>query len=233
LVERPVTGLALAALFLPLSHFLISSTPLRKVLVNRLGEGLYSKGYSLLAFGAFAWLIMAYRDAPAVQLWVTPQWVGVALSPVILAASVLVVAGLTTPNPVIVRSERLFDRPEIVQGILRVSRNPFFWGASLFALAHVVILGDIAGLLAFGSVALLGIAGAAILDAKKARNHARGWEAFAAATSDMPFLAIIQGRQRLVWREIGWWRIALGVVVFVIALSFHPWLVGGDPLGAL
>lgn len=228
-----MTGLALAALFLPLSHFLISSTPLRQVLVNRLGEGLYSKGYSLLAFGAFAWLIMAYRGAPAVQLWVTPRWVGVALSPVILAASVLVAAGFTTPNPVIVRSERLFDRPEIVQGILRVSRNPFFWGASLCALAHVIILGDIAGLLAFGSVALLGIAGAAILDAKKARNHARGWEAFAPATADMPFLVIIQGRQRLVWREIGWWRIALGVGVFVIALIFYPWLFGGNPLGAL
>ena len=88
-------------------------------------------------------------------------------------------------------------------------------------------------MLAFGSIALLGIAGAAILDAKKARNHARGWEGFAAATSDMPFLSIIQGRQRLVWREIGWWRIALGVGAFVIALIFHPWLVGGNALGAL
>jgi uncharacterized membrane protein len=99
LVERPVTGLALAALFLPLSHFLISSTPLRKVLVNRLGEGLYSKGYSSLAFGAFAWLIMAYRDAPAVQLWVTPRWVGVALSPVILAQAFSWWRGSRRPIP--------------------------------------------------------------------------------------------------------------------------------------
>jgi len=114
-----------------------------------------------------------------------------------VVSSVLSVAGLTTPNPVIVRSGALFDHPDIVRGVLRVSRNPFFWGAGLFSIAHMIILGDVAGLLTFGSIGLLGIAGASMLDTKKARQYGRAWDAFAAATSNIPFLAIIQGRQQL------------------------------------
>src|SRR5437016_4388235 len=200
-------NLVLASLFFPLSHFLISSTALRATLVNLLGERRYSLGYSLLAVAAFACLIFAYRQAPVLPLWDAPRWLDLALVPVILVSSILAVAGLTTPNPIIVRSEALFDRPDIVRGVLRVTRNAFFWGASIFSIAHVIILGDVAGLLAFGSIGFLGIAGASVLDAKKARQRGKAWDAFSAATSNIPFLAIVQGRQRLVLREIGRWRI--------------------------
>jgi uncharacterized membrane protein len=213
--------LILASLFFPLSHFLISSTPLRAMLVTLLGEKGYSFCYSLLAVAALVWLIFAYRHAPVLPLWDAPQWLGLALIPVIVISSILAVAGLTTANPVIVRSEALFDRTDIVQGILRVTRNALFWGAGLFSIAYIIILGDVAALLMFGSLGFLGIAGASILDAKKARQHGRAWNAFAAMTSNIPFLAIIQGRQRLVLREIGLWRIALGVCVSLAALVWH------------
>jgi uncharacterized membrane protein len=225
--------LVLAALFLPLSHFLIASTRLRDLLVRPLGERRYSLGYSLLTLAAFAWLIVAYRQAPALAMWSAPQWVQIALSPVMLVCSILVVAGLTTPNPVIVRSETLFDRPDIVRGVLRITRNPFFWGVGLFAVAHVIAIGDVAAAVAFGSVAFLGLAGAPILDAKKARRHGAAWQEFAAATSDIPFLAILQGRQRLAWREIGLWRPVLGSALFVLTLVFHHALWGGSPIGGL
>jgi uncharacterized membrane protein len=213
--------LILASLFFPLSHFLISSTSLRALLVNLIGERRYSLGYSLLAIAALVWLIFAYHHAPVRPLWGAPWWLGLALSPVILVSGILAVAGITTPNPVIVRSEALFDQPDIVQGVLRVTRNAFFWGAGLFSIAHVIILGDVAALLMFGSIGSLGIAGASILDAKKARQHGKAWNAFAARTSNIPFLAIIQGRQRLVLREIGLWRIALGVGVSLGTLALH------------
>ena len=183
--------LILASLFFPLSHFLISSTSLRALLVNLIGERRYSLGYSLLAIAALVWLIFAYHHAPVRPLWGAPWWLGLALSPVILVSGILAVAGITPPNPVIVRSEALFDRTDIVQGIL------------------------------FGSIGLLGIAGASILDDKKARKHGMAWHAFAEVTSNIPFLAIIQGRQRFVLREIGLWRIALGVCVSLGALALH------------
>ncbi len=216
-----MVDLVLASLFFPLSHLLISSTPLRAISVTLLGEKRYSLGYSLLSVAALVWLIIAYRSAPSLPLWDAPQWLDLALVPVIVVSSVLAVAGLTTPNPVIVRSGALFDRPNIVRGVLRVSRNPFFWGAGLFSIALLISLGDVAGLLTFGSVGFLGIAGASILDAKKARQHGRAWDAFAAVTSNLPFLAIIQGRQQLELREIGLWRIALGTCVSLGALVLH------------
>jgi uncharacterized membrane protein len=219
--ELPMIDLILASLFFPLSHFLISSTPLRAMLANLLGERRYSLSYSLLAFAALVWLIFAYRHAPARPLWDAPPWLGLALSPVIVVSSILAVAGLTTPNPVIVRSEALFDQPDTVRGILRITRNAFFWGAGIFSIALMITLGDVAGLLTFGSIGFVGIAGASILDAKKARQHGRAWDAFAKATSNIPFLAIIQGRQRLILREIGLWRMAVGVCVSIGALILH------------
>jgi uncharacterized membrane protein len=174
----------------------------------------------LLAIAALVWLIFAYRHAPVLPLWGAPWWLGLALSPVIVVSGILAVAGITTPNPV-VRSEALFDQPDSVEGILRVTRNAFFWGAGLFSITHAIILGDVAALLLFGSIGLLGIAGAPILDAKKARKHGKAWNAFAEVTSNIPFLAIIQGRQRLVLREIGLWRIALGACVSLGALALH------------
>ena len=52
-------SLALAAMFLPLSHFLIASTRLRGLLVHRFGERRYLASYSTLTLAAFAWLIVA------------------------------------------------------------------------------------------------------------------------------------------------------------------------------
>ena len=212
-------SLALAALFLVLSHFLVASTPLRSQLVGRLGEERYLAAYTVLTLAAFAWLIIAYLRAPALVLWVTPGWTVALLLPVMLVGGVLVTAGLSTPNPVIVRQGRLFEKADIVQGILRVSRNPFFWGAGLFSLVQLIMLGDAAGLLAFGSIAFLGIVGSFVLDAKKARQQEVAWQAFAAATSNVPFLAVIRGRQRLSVREIGPRRIASGLIVLLIVLA--------------
>jgi uncharacterized membrane protein len=53
---------------------------------------------------------------------------------------------------------------------------------------------SVATIVAFGSVGFLGIIGSFVLDAKKARQYVDGWRAFAAATSNVPFLAILHGR---------------------------------------
>jgi uncharacterized membrane protein len=225
--------LVAASLFLLLSHFGIASSPLRAILARTLGERLYIRLYSVLTLAAFAWLILAYRGAPTRVLWTAPGWVRLAALLIVPLAFVLIEAGLTTPNPTIVGTEKLFARPDIVRGILRVTRNPFLWGAGLFALAHVAATGDLASVLLFGTIGVLGLAGAPLLDAKKAKRHSAEWQAFAAATSNLPFLAIVQGRQRLVLREIGLWRIALAIGLFVLMLSVHRWAFGTSPLSGL
>jgi uncharacterized membrane protein len=225
-----MTMLFLAALFLPLSHFGISSTPMRAILTERLGERLYQAFYSLVSFAAFAWLIVAYRRADALVLWIAPGPVKLVALPVVLLAFLFVVVGLATPNPTTVGAEALFDRPNVARGILRITRNPFLWGTGLWALAHIAVTGDLASALFFGSIAALGLMGAGLLDAKKARQYGERWKQFAADTSNLPFRAIVEGRQELALGEIGAWRIALAVALFVIVLLVHRRLFGVSPL---
>ncbi|HVN85674.1 MAG TPA: NnrU family protein [Candidatus Binatia bacterium] len=219
-----------AAVFLPLSHYGLSSTGLRDALVKRLGERGYLGLYSLVAFGAFYFLVSTYRQAPLAILWIAPDSLKLAIFPIVLVTFLLAVIGVTTPNPTAVGAENLLSDPNAVRGILRVTRNPFLWGASLWALAHLIVRGDIASLLLFGSVAVLGLAGMRLLEAKKRRRHGADWTVFAALTSNIPFQAILEGRQQLVWSELGWWRVVLAVALFAVALWGHRWAFGVSPI---
>ena len=71
-----------------------------------------------------------------------------------------------------------------------------------------------------------------MIDRKLAARRGADWQRFADASSNLPFAAILAGRQRLVLAEIGWWRIALALVIYVALLAAHPWLFGASPLGA-
>jgi len=228
-----MTELVLAALFLPVSHFGISSSRLRAILVARLGEQPYRGLYSLITVIAFTWLVVAYRHAPTTVLWTAPGFVKLAMLPIVFLGFLLVVIGGATPNPTVVGAEGLFDRPDVVRGILRVTRNPFLWGVGLWALAHVVATGDFANLILFLSIGSLGLIGTALLDWKKARRHGARWEQFARVTSSVPFLAIAQGRQRLVLSEIGAWRFALAIGLFVVVLLLHQRFFGVSPLAGV
>ncbi|QCN98991.1 NnrU protein (plasmid) [Azospirillum argentinense] len=226
-----IAHLFAAGLFLLLTHFGISSTPLRAALVGRLGEKPYLGLYSLVSALAFWWLVAAYNAAPHVPLW--PPSGGLAWVPVLLVpvALFLLVAGLTTPNPTSVGQEKLLtgDR-EPVRGILRVTRNPFLWGVGLWAVAHMVPNGDLASLILFGTLALLALGGSVLIDAKLARRLGAAWEHYAARTSNLPFSAILAGRQSLVWREIGWWRPAVALLLYGGLLHLHRMLFGVSPL---
>ena len=59
-----------------------------------------------------------------------------------------------------------------------------------------------------------------LMDARKKSNP--DWARFAAVSSNVPFVAIAQGRNRLAWREIGWLRPAAGLAVFFLVLLVHP-----------
>ena len=78
-----MSNLVLASLFLPLSHFGISSSRLRELLGRTLGERRYLTLYKLITVAAFGWLITAYRRAPTQVVWITPIGVKLAMLPVV------------------------------------------------------------------------------------------------------------------------------------------------------
>jgi uncharacterized membrane protein len=49
----------------------------------------------------------------------------------------------------------------------------------------------------------------------------------------LPFAAIVSGRQTLPWREIGWWRVGLALLVYATILHLHPIVIGRDPLAGI
>jgi uncharacterized membrane protein len=143
-----------------------------------------------------------------------------------VAASCLVVFGLSTLNPTTAGLGRTVRKGDVVRCILRVTRHPFLWGVAIWALGHLIVNGDAASLVLFGLMLALALFGTASIDAKRRRALGAKWDAFAAQTSNVPFLAVAGGRQRLSLREIGWWPIALAVVVWGALMWAHPYFTG-------
>jgi uncharacterized membrane protein len=214
-------ALGSAAVFPLASHFGIASSRRRDVLVRCLGGRGYLGSYSLVTLVAFAGLVAAYRRAPLDVVWIAPDALKLALAPIMVPAFVLAVAGRTTPNPTIVGAERLFDRPDCVRGILRVTRNPFLWGSGVVGSGSRDRGWRHRGILTFGSVAVLGLAGTVVLGGRKSRRYAIEWARFASLGSNVPFAAIVGGRQRFAPGEIGWWRLVLAAVLFGAAVAGH------------
>lgn len=107
------------------------------------------------------------------------------------------------------------------------------WAFGLWALSHIVANGDLASLLLFGSLAALALIGTALIDARYRARLSAQWPDFAKQTSNLPFAAIAAGRQELRLQEIGWWRPALALGLYVLLLVAHPWLFAASPFGLL
>jgi uncharacterized membrane protein len=217
-------NLIAASLFFLLIHFGISGTRLRGGLVARLGDGAYQGLFSLVSIGGLVWMIYAYRHAPAIPLWMSPPGLRPLAYAVVLIGFLLAVIGLTTPSPTQAGGEaRLKDGADPVRGILRITRHPFLSGVALWALAHIVMNGDLASQVLFGSLLLLTLGGPPSIDAKRARSLGERWVPFAQATSAIPFAAILGGRNSLyaALSEIGLWRPLVALGVFALLFHFH------------
>jgi uncharacterized membrane protein len=168
----------------------------------------------------------AHRAASNEVLWSVTPLTRDAQLVLQLCAFLLVVPGLTTPNPTTVRMEGVLERPDAIKGMLRITRHPFLWGVALWAAGHLLVNGDLAGIVLFGTMLLLALFGTASIDAKRRRALGASWDAFAARTSNVPFAAILGRRQSLALGEIGWWRPLLAVALYAATLFGHPYAFG-------
>ncbi len=221
----PTAHLAIAAGAFLLIH-LLPSSPLRAALVRTIGEGPYTALFSLASLALLVWLGFAYGRAPR-----TPLWPGLYELPVMVMplAFILVVCGVLTPNPTAVAQGKLMANPDPARGIIRITRHPVMWGVMLWAGAHLLARGELKATILFGSLFLLAAAGTRLQDARKLRVHGEDWRKFAALTSNVPFVAIAQGRNRFAWKEIGLARVVFGLLLFGGMLHLHQTLIGVRP----
>jgi uncharacterized membrane protein len=222
-------NLVAASAYFLLIHFGVSGTRLRDTLVARLGERPYRGAFSFASLIGLLWMIYAYRHAPTVHLWDQLP----ALRPIafvlVFIAFLFVVIGLTTPSPTQVGMEsKLAAGTDIARGMVRITRHPFLWGVALWALVHLVMNGDVASLILFGSLLLLAIGGTTAIDAKRRRGFGAGWARFAQTTSNVPFVAILSARNSLgsALSELGITRPLLAILAYAVIFYFHGRLFG-------
>lgn len=226
-----MTALIAAAAFFVLLHFLVSGTRLRGAIVGVIGEGPYMGLFSLASAVGLTWLAFAYGAARGTGevWWELGAGAKHAVFLIQLVAFFFIVAGLATPNPTSVKQEGSLEKGDVVKGMLRITRHPFLWGVAIWAVGHLLVNGDTPSILLFGALLALAVGGTSSIDAKRKRTLGPAWDAFAAQTSNLPFGAILSGRQKLSLSEIGWWRLLLVVAVWAAILVCHRW-IGGVPL---
>lgn len=229
-----MTGLLLAMGFFVALHLLVAGTSLRKALVSALGERTYLSLFSVASAGGLVWIVIAYRSAFASSdnqlLYYLGPGAAHAAAPLMLIAVLFVVLGLTSPNPTSVGQGQRLEAGFSAMGIQRITRHPFLWGVSLWAVVHLLGNGDAASVVLFAGFLLLALAGTRSIDAKLLARHGDAYRKYLAQTSNAPFLAILARRNRLNLGELGWGRLLIGVTVYVGFLVLHPYAFGVSPL---
>jgi uncharacterized membrane protein len=168
-------------------------------------------------------MIWAYGQAPRLPLWDGPRWLPMLVMPF---AFILVASGYVR-NPMLVGAEKILKSPEPARGMIRITRHPLMWAVILWSLAHIAARGDARSMVFFGTFFVLAALGTVLMDARKKSNP--DWPRFEAATSNIPFLAVARGRNRIAWREIGLLLPAIGFGLYALFFALHPALFGARP----
>lgn len=213
-------------------HVGLSATGLRTMAVKGIGEGAYRGLFSLASAGVLVWMILAFGAARAAPenpvLWIPPGWGRHLAATFVLIGFVLAVSGLVTPNPTLVGAQGLLKKPEPAKGILRITRHPFLWGVALWGAGHLVANGEGTSIALFGGLAAMSLLGTRSIDRKSAARTPDEWAAYKAVTSNVPFAAILQGRNRLALGEMGG-PLLISLAAFVTVLWFHRVAFGVAP----
>ncbi len=228
-----MTMLIAAAFAFLAIHLFVSGTRLRDVFVKTIGEGAYMGLFSLASLGAIVWLVIAFaaadggpQDRALYDLGVAVGYLAV---PVVAFAFFLGVQGLLAPNPTSVRQEHAVAKESTIHGVVRITRHPFLWGVAIWAAFHLAANGRLARVIFFGTFLVLAVLGTLSIDAKRKRKLGTAWDAFAQKTSNVPFAAILAGRNSLHAGESLGWRFGVAMLVFLAALFGHARFFGVSP----
>lgn len=228
-----MTMLILASLVFLAIHLAISGTRVRDAIAGVIGENAYLGLFSLASIGVIVWMAMSYNAAQASGadpiLYSTGVGVRHLAIPIVLLAFLIGVPGLLAPNPTSVRQEGTASKAHTVRGILRVTRHPFLWGVALWSAFHLAANGDEASVILFGTFFVLAVLGTFSIDAKRKRKLGVAWREFAAKTSNIPFGALVTGRNRFAADEYFDWRFLVAILIFAAILLAHARMFGVSP----
>ena len=218
------TAYIAAGLALVLSHAALSAPGVRPWLYARLGRIAFYAGYTVISTAALAAFVLAYRAADTgPQLFVSAgpaRLLAVILMPL---AFLGIIARLTT-------RARCGETLLPPAGVYRITRAPGSLAVLLWAGLHMLNMGDAKRFAGFAVMALLGIAAIVKNEIVLARSDDPLAETWRRQTTLVPTLALDRRSAVQALGEIGWSRLAGGLVAYAAVLALHPYVFGLDPL---
>ena len=208
------------------THTLLSSRTLRPRLIGTLGEKGFLGIYSLISFATFIPLVDVYLEnihsgtsllaphaAPAVRkLALAIAW----------ASFTMAIGGLFQPSALSMAGGSVVE----ARGMGRITRHPLFMSLGIWAAAHLLVNGWATDVAFFGGFVLYTVIGCAHQDARKRATEGERLAHYFATTSLVPFVAIAQGRNRLVVAELPWLGLTVGAVIASALYLLHPRMFG-------
>lgn len=204
------------------THFVLSH-PLRRPLVGLVGEGVFLGLYSAVAVATFAAMVWAYGTAPpTAPLWDVGAGLWAVATVATLLASVLLLGSFIRNPAFPVVGGDASSAP--VRDVYAVTRHPMMWAFALWGLSHILVHPVAKNIILSGAIMVLALVGAALQDRKKAVLDPRGWPAWQARTSYLPFAAVLTGRARL--GGLSAHSLGGGIVLWLVATWAHIPLAG-------
>ncbi len=210
--------ISLTLLFL--SHALLSWPQVRTKLVGFFPKPVFYTLYSAISLAALFAVIHSYQQfddyiplyEPALAI---RPWVVVCM----LIAFFFMVCRISSPYP----------KTSVPYGIYRVSRFPGSVGIVLWALLHLLSIGDTKRVLLF--VCMLVIAVFAMV--KNTLQMKQSSPALLKNTSIIPCVKMPRDTIVSAFKEIGFVRVVVSLALYGCALLLHEHLLGVNPLGGL
>jgi len=179
--------------------------------------------FSAVASVSFATLIAYYArnrfsGAPGLALGSVPavRW--------ILIATIVIGIMLTSAGSASYAGspyDLVTHRVRSPYGIERVTRHPFFSGVTLLGFAHALLATRLVGTVTFFALAFLATAGSYHQDRKLLARAGEPYARYLAQTSAVPFVAIINGTQKIAWRELPLAALTVGLLLSFGLRSVH------------
>jgi uncharacterized membrane protein len=210
-------------------HLLLSSGPVRGRFIEGAGLKSFKGLYTLIALATLFGLFWTYfHDKHAGSLLFDRSLPARHVTELIMLVAVLFLAlAHASKSPATTAADMSGNRPSSPTGIHRVTRHPLNTGFALFGLAHMLVNPTVGDWIFWGGFPLFAVVSAIHQDRRMLASGSPEFRSFYAQTSFLPFSAIVSGRQTMIWRELRWRAVAVGVVVYLALRLIHPYAMGG------
>jgi len=207
------------------THFGLSSTPLRAVLVRAMGDKGFMIFYSLVSLATFGVMVYGYVVYQAdVYYWTYGMVQSAIARTLMLLSLLLLVMGLMKQSPISMMPKAGADWQ--ASGVLKITRHPVMWAMLLWGLSHLLVNGDPGSIVLFGTFVLVAGMGTVLMDNRHKASGQPHIGAVFSQTSNVPFLAILTGKTSFGQADLDWKALLTGVVVYCGVYLAHEWISG-------